>query len=82
MILSLIIIPVPFFLFWLWGSIIFIFHLVCFPAVNFIARLVMAVHFVAAIEVFAQAYINLMAKGKVECISAVSRISIFEVRIT
>ena len=72
--LSLIFIPVPLFFLWLWSSIIFVFHAICFPAVNFITWLVVAVHFVSAIEVLADTCVNHVTESNVECVCAVSSV--------
>jgi hypothetical protein len=70
--LLLVFIPVPFFSFWLWSCIILIFHPVCFTAMNFVTWLVMAVHFMTAIEVFAKTYIHLVSEGEVKAVCAVA----------
>src|ERR1041385_7095622 len=74
---SLVVVPVSFFLTWLWSCVIFVFHFVHLAAVNFVAWLMMAVHFVTAVEVLADTKVHHMSEGQVKLSHSVVRAAVF-----
>ncbi|MCF8450518.1 MAG: carotenoid biosynthesis protein [Taibaiella sp.] len=63
--------PVTLFSFWFWSVVIFVLHFINFPAVNLIAWLVMSMHFMTAIEVFADTKAPLFAERQIQSVVAV-----------